>query len=161
MVNKGKAFDKPGVNKIHRAEVRKVAIHLADRSAATKSAVQVSLRAIVDGAELSVSRKADAFKAIDEALKKLARNENPLGALKPPPNCKVCHGQTGATHHFLCGSRTLNPALPELRVREALMSELASVWRSWQQLPAEVRARPARPPPGPSPLLRRVRRWPN
>ena len=141
MVRKGKAFDKPGVNRIHQTEVRRVAVQLADRSAASTSALKVSLRSIVEDAEgLSVSRKGDAFKAIDEALKKLARNEDPLGALKPPPNCKVCHGQTGATHHFLCGGRSQNPAIDELRVRNVLMTELAGIWRAWQQLPAEVRA---------------------
>ena len=145
MPQKGNAFDKLTVNVQHKMAVREQARLVADKSAATKDILKMSLREIVDADDDFPShRKRDVYVAIDQAMKKLGRSENPLDGLKPPPSCAPCHGHTGGTHHFLCESRKLQPTLVERRVRDAIRAKLTEFWKEWQALSDQVRPRRAR-----------------
>ena len=121
MPQRGHAWDKPNVNMEHKMAVRKKAQAIADKSAETRDALRESLRALIEeDADFPSARRDLAFRAVEEAVRRLARNEDPLAALKPPQKCGPCSlGQTGGTHHFLCESR--KQQLAEPRVRDALL----------------------------------------
>ena len=143
MVLKGHAWDKPSVNTEHKLAVRRVAQAFADKSRATRDALHESLRDIVeDAADFPVQRRSMAFAAISEAVKKLARNVDPLDQLRPPTTCAPCHGRSGGTHHFFCDNRAQQPPLAERRVRDALKARFADIWRRWLAL-STVHSTPA------------------
>eukprot|EP00966_Prymnesium_polylepis_P266032 6145268-Prymnesium_polylepis.1 len=146
MPKKGDAFSKPGVNALHKSEVRKLASKLADNSLPLTEALRQALVEIsreVNESSLDAARKKDAHSAVKEALRKIERRQDPLTGLSPPALCGPCNGQHGGTHHFFCGRRKREPGIVEKGVRDALMQRVATLFRAL--LEAAVRARCIRP----------------
>lgn len=142
-----KAFDKPSVNASHKAESKKVALSLTERSAAGRSAMALELCTVIEKSALDAERQRQACRAVDEACAKLGRGVHPLDGLRPPLSCAPCGGRTGGTHHFLCMARKLMPSQPERGVRTAVVSKLQAAWRARQHALQKVRLlpRPIRP----------------
>lgn len=74
--------------------------------------------------DLPAERRRDAEQAISEACRKLRAGDNPLGGLRPPPDCPPCKGIRGGTHHFLCLSRVRQPSAVESRLRDKVKVKL-------------------------------------
>jgi hypothetical protein len=128
----GGAFNKPGVNKLHKSEVRKIAVQLAEQTAATTGSLKPVLAEIssyIDASALEPARKRDFHAAVREALRKVERDTDPLSGLTPPPGCGPCHCAHGGTHHPFCQSRKREPGAIEKTVRDATMRRLATLWR--------------------------------
>ena len=130
MPDKGRAFDKPGINYLHKAGSAKAAQTKA-AVAASKRATELSkeIAGRIEASKISEERKQHALRAADEALSRLQNNVDPLSDLMPPPGCKVCAGNVKGTHHFLCRKRSLMPSGPERSLRSVVMSKLGAAWR--------------------------------
>lgn len=130
MPAKGQAFDKPGINYLHKAGSAKAAqikAALAKSQRATELSTEITKR--VEAAKIEDKRKQHALKVIDEALERLSNGIDPLSELKPPPNCKVCAGNVHGVHHFLCRKRINEPSGPERPLRTFIFYKLGSAWR--------------------------------
>ena len=80
MTGKGKAFDKPVINKVHKqAVIAHARLRACDD--APRSDLEAELFALIDASDIATLRAADAKAAVREAATKLARNEDPLGGL--------------------------------------------------------------------------------
>jgi len=129
---KGKAFEKPTCNSEHKSASQKEARRLADDASNTGDTLASSLRMLVKQSGMTDERKAQASKEIVAVCAKLARGEQPLEGLRPPPKCGPCHGHTGQTHEFLCLARKQQPAEPEKGVRATILSKIGAAWRAQQ-----------------------------
>lgn len=137
---KGKAFEKPTCNSEHKSASQKEARRLADDASNTGDTLASSLRMLVKQSGMTDERKAQASKEIVAVCAKLARGEQPLEGLRPPPKCGPCHGHTGQTHEFLCLARKQQPAEPEKGVRATILSKIGAAWRAQQHALQLVRA---------------------
>ena len=131
MPGKGHAFDKPGVNFLHKAGSAKAAQVKAAASMSNWANDEWSQSLVqrVESSSMSDSRKAHALKVIGEAVEKLRTGIDPLSGLNPPPGCNVCAGNVKGTHHFMCRKRSLEPSGAERGVRTFCMNKLAAAWR--------------------------------
>ena len=134
MVRKGQAFVKPVVNKLYKSEVRKQAqVSAAADVNAMQGAQQLNLatlNAMITESGLPAARRGQAHPVVFEALKKIQNGVNPLSGLDLPKLCGPCHGQHGATHHFLCQARTRFPGVEEKILRDRVMHKLAELYRA-------------------------------
>ena len=143
----GKALDKPGVNALYKAEVRKLAQQYAAKDEDDSvPAVVKEIRHLVNSPALTGDRRADAHRAVTEAIKKIDQGVSPLTGLSPPPDCGPCAGRSSKTHHFLCASRARQPALQEQTVREQIKRKLVEIYRAKQLAVRRAALAPARLP---------------
>jgi excinuclease UvrABC nuclease subunit len=127
----GKALEKPGVNAVHKQEVRRVAQELARR--ANDSEEKKEVLALVADAQsfLSAERAAEFRAAIDAAYKKMAEGRHPLAGLDVKGVCDACAGGHSA-HHPLCALRKIRAKREEQTLKEAVERALTTVWRARQ-----------------------------
>lgn len=144
MPSKGKAFDKPTHNALHKAESVKVARMITEKAASERDGVALECCTLIEKSALDSERQRQACRAIDEACAKLGRGDNPLCGLRPPDSCAPCGGRSGGTHHFLCQARKLQPTAPEKGVRMACVARLQAAWRARQHALQEVCHAPCR-----------------
>ena len=160
MPEKGKAFEKPGINYFHKAGSAKAAQAKAAAAATGQAECELTkeLTDSVSKSKICDERKAAALKEISEALEKLRAGVDPLSGLNPPPKCFVCAGNRKGTHLFLCQSRRMQPSGPERALRSSVINKLSSAWRKYlyakQASSSSVRALPAIAPSKTSPRLR-------
>ena len=131
MTGKGKAFDRPVVNKIHKQAVI-AAARAAASSDTPRAGVETELYALLADSGLDVQRGGEAKAAIREAVDKLAANDNPLQGLNPPPSCGP-HGENPShkNHHFFCLARR-QPCEVERKLRITMFKVLREAFAAQQ-----------------------------
>ena len=98
----GKAFEKFTINEIHKSETVKQA-KLASRKPVDDPLLQKVFGIVEAHAEgLGDERVADAEREAKALVKRLRDGHDPLGALRPPPDCGPCVRGTHKNHKFFC-----------------------------------------------------------
>ena len=135
-----RAWQKPSVNKKHKAAVQQQAQAVAAAAFAGGDDFHLKLRHVINISKMPEKRKADALRAVDEACGKLAAGNNPLLGLNPPPGCALCKGEHGA-HHFLCLGRERQPkSSAEYALRQIILRKLNAEWSTRRTGTNEVRS---------------------
>jgi hypothetical protein len=159
MPGKGHALDKWIVNGVHKAEEQKLARSAAAAAAASPPAdeLEVDLRAIIDGSQLSADRKDSAKKDMQFILVQFRAGKDPFAALRPHCRCAVCpgglskDGNPKKSHPFFCQSRRQKPPSVEQLVRAKFFLRLRAAWSARQhELQVRVSFRPPVRPSHPS-----------